>query len=108
MNPALVDRLPSCCPTRCANSGSSREPGAAPYHHSFFMPGRRSYRPIVPQLFAGTGAELIATGHKQFPWTMGLLPSNVGEGAIYGRQIAANTSTAAITPTMVRDRTAIA
>ena len=43
----------------------------------------------VPQLFVGTGATTIASEHKQYPWTMGLLPSNLGEGAIYGRQIVA-------------------
>jgi branched-chain amino acid transport system substrate-binding protein len=43
----------------------------------------------VPQLFVGTGAVTLASQHKQFPWTMGLLPSNIGEGAIYGRQIVA-------------------
>jgi branched-chain amino acid transport system substrate-binding protein len=43
----------------------------------------------VPQLFVGSGAATIAAQHKQYPWTMGLLPSNLGEGAIYGRQILA-------------------
>jgi branched-chain amino acid transport system substrate-binding protein len=43
----------------------------------------------VPQLFVGSGAATIASQHKQYPWTMGLLPSNLGEGAIYGRQIVA-------------------
>ena len=43
----------------------------------------------VPELFAGTGASSLAAGHAQFPWTMGLLPSFEGEGAVYGRQIAA-------------------
>jgi branched-chain amino acid transport system substrate-binding protein len=43
----------------------------------------------VPQLFIGSGASAIATQHTQFPWTLGLLPSFPGEGAIYGRQIAA-------------------
>jgi branched-chain amino acid transport system substrate-binding protein len=43
----------------------------------------------VPQLFVGSGAAMIASQHAQFPWTMGLLPSNLGEGAIYGRQIVA-------------------
>jgi branched-chain amino acid transport system substrate-binding protein len=43
----------------------------------------------VPQLFVGSGAATIASQHKQYPWTMGLLPSNLGEGAIYGRQILA-------------------
>jgi branched-chain amino acid transport system substrate-binding protein len=43
----------------------------------------------VQQLFVGSGAATIASQHKQYPWTMGLLPSNLGEGAIYGRQIVA-------------------
>jgi branched-chain amino acid transport system substrate-binding protein len=43
----------------------------------------------VPQLFVGSGAATIASQHKQYPWTVGLLPSNLGEGAIYGRQIVA-------------------
>jgi branched-chain amino acid transport system substrate-binding protein len=45
----------------------------------------------VPELFVGSGATAIAAGHSQFPWTMGLLPSFEGEGAIYGRQIATTT-----------------
>src|SRR5260370_7265952 len=43
----------------------------------------------VPQLFVGSGASLIASQRAQFPWTIGLLPSFPGEGAIYGRQIVA-------------------
>jgi branched-chain amino acid transport system substrate-binding protein len=43
----------------------------------------------IPQLFVGSGAATIASQHKQYPWTLGLLPSNLGEGAIYGRQIVA-------------------
>jgi branched-chain amino acid transport system substrate-binding protein len=43
----------------------------------------------VPQLFVGSGAALIASQRAQYPWTMGLLPSFPGEGAIYGRQIVA-------------------
>jgi branched-chain amino acid transport system substrate-binding protein len=43
----------------------------------------------VPQLFVGSGATTIASQHAQYPWTMGLLPSFPGEGAIYGRQIVA-------------------
>ena len=43
----------------------------------------------VPQLFAATGASTIAAQHAQYPWTIGLLPSNLGEGTIYGRQIVA-------------------
>ena len=41
----------------------------------------------VPQVFGGTGASLIARGHKSYPWTMGYLPSFEGEGAIYGRYV---------------------
>jgi branched-chain amino acid transport system substrate-binding protein len=44
----------------------------------------------VPELFVGSGAESIAAEHAKFPWTMGMLPSFVGEGAIYGRLIAAH------------------
>jgi branched-chain amino acid transport system substrate-binding protein len=43
----------------------------------------------VPQLFVGSGAAVISAQRKQYPWTIGLLPSFPGEGAIYGRQIAA-------------------
>jgi branched-chain amino acid transport system substrate-binding protein len=50
----------------------------------------------VPQLFVASGATMIASQHKQFPWTMGLLPSFPGEGAIYGRQIAATKPKATI------------
>ena len=50
----------------------------------------------VPQLFVGSGAATIASQHKQFPWTMGLLPSTAGEGAIYGRQIVATKPNAKI------------
>ncbi len=42
----------------------------------------------VPGLFAGTGASAF-NDFKQYPWTMGYLPSFSAEGAIYGRQIAA-------------------
>ena len=43
----------------------------------------------VPELFAGTGVSRIATEHAKYPWTMGFLPSFVGEGVIDGRRIAA-------------------
>src|SRR5262249_10584339 len=43
----------------------------------------------VPQLFVGSGTVTIAAEHRQFPWTIGMLPSFAGEGAVYGRQIAA-------------------
>jgi branched-chain amino acid transport system substrate-binding protein len=42
----------------------------------------------VPQLFVGSGVSKLATEHKQYPWSMGYLPSFAGEGAIYGRYIA--------------------
>jgi ABC-type branched-subunit amino acid transport system substrate-binding protein len=42
----------------------------------------------VPGLFAGSGVSSLATDHKRYPWTMGYLPSFVGEGVIYGRRIA--------------------
>jgi branched-chain amino acid transport system substrate-binding protein len=42
----------------------------------------------VPQLFVGSGATTIGQQHAKFPWTIGLLPSFNGEGAIYGRLIA--------------------
>ena len=41
----------------------------------------------VPQLFVGSGAATIAQQHAKYPWTIGLLPSFTGEGAIYGRLI---------------------
>jgi branched-chain amino acid transport system substrate-binding protein len=50
----------------------------------------------VPQLFVGSGVSKLATEHKQYPWSMGYLPSFAGEGAIYGRYIAANRPTARI------------
>ena len=42
----------------------------------------------VPQLFVGSGADSIATGRAQYPWTIAMLPSFTGEGAIYGRYLA--------------------
>src|ERR671930_1986402 len=44
----------------------------------------------VPQLFVGSGATVIAREHMRMPWTMGFLPSFGGEGAIYGRKLAAS------------------
>ncbi len=44
----------------------------------------------VPQLFVGSGVSKLATEHKQYPWSMGYLPSFAGEGMIYGRYIAAH------------------
>jgi branched-chain amino acid transport system substrate-binding protein len=42
----------------------------------------------VPQLFVGSGATAIGNEHAKYPWTIVLLPSFTGEGAIYGRLIA--------------------
>jgi branched-chain amino acid transport system substrate-binding protein len=42
----------------------------------------------VPQLFVGDGSSVLGTGFRRYPWTMGYLPSYIGEGAIYGRNIA--------------------
>jgi branched-chain amino acid transport system substrate-binding protein len=50
----------------------------------------------VPELFVGSGVSAIASEHKKFPWTMGYLPSFVGEGVIYGRRIATSTPKAKI------------
>jgi ABC-type branched-subunit amino acid transport system substrate-binding protein len=44
----------------------------------------------VPQLFVGSGAAVIGDEHAKYPWTIGLLPSFMGEGLIYGRLIAKN------------------
>ena len=44
----------------------------------------------VPQLFVGSGVSKLASEHKQYPWSMGYLPSFAGEGTIYGRYIAAH------------------
>src|SRR5919109_922413 len=44
----------------------------------------------VPHLFIGTGASTFSRERKRFPWSMGYLPSFNGEGALYGRYIAAN------------------
>jgi branched-chain amino acid transport system substrate-binding protein len=50
----------------------------------------------VPELFVGSGVSRIATEHKKYPWTMGYLPSFVGEGVIYGRRIASTAPTSKI------------
>jgi hypothetical protein len=50
----------------------------------------------VPQLFVGSGVSKLATDHKQYPWSMGYLPSFAGEGVIYGRYIATHRPTARI------------
>ena len=50
----------------------------------------------VPQLFVGSGVSKLATEHRKYPWSMGYLPSFAGEGAIYGRYIAAHQPSARI------------
>jgi hypothetical protein len=44
----------------------------------------------VPQLFVGSGVSTLASEHKKYPWSMGYLPSFAGEGAVYGRYVAAH------------------
>jgi branched-chain amino acid transport system substrate-binding protein len=50
----------------------------------------------VPDLFVGSGVSRIATEHKEYPWSMGYLPSFVGEGVVDGRRIAATAPRAKI------------
>jgi branched-chain amino acid transport system substrate-binding protein len=42
----------------------------------------------VPQLFVGDGSSELGANYRRYPWTMGYLPSYLGEGAMYGRNIA--------------------
>ena len=42
----------------------------------------------VPQLFVGDGSQ-ASSRPARYPWTMGFLQSYVGEGAVYGRHLAA-------------------
>lgn len=44
----------------------------------------------VPHVFLGTGASTFQRERTRFPWSMGYLPSFAGEGAVYGRYVAAN------------------
>jgi len=41
----------------------------------------------VPQLFVGSGATVLGDQHARYRWTMGYLPSFVGEGTVFGRYI---------------------
>ncbi|MFL5980814.1 MAG: ABC transporter substrate-binding protein [Gaiellaceae bacterium] len=50
----------------------------------------------VPHLFLGSGVSQLASEHRKYPWSMGYLPSFAGEGAIYGRYIAAHQAKARI------------
>jgi branched-chain amino acid transport system substrate-binding protein len=49
----------------------------------------------VPQLFVGDGAQ-ASSQPARYPWTMGFLQSYVGEGAVYGRHLAATRKNAKI------------
>ena len=49
----------------------------------------------VPQLFVGSGATSLGID-KQYPWTMGYLPSFSAEGFIYGSYISRTAPTATI------------
>jgi branched-chain amino acid transport system substrate-binding protein len=44
----------------------------------------------VPHVFTGTGASTFQAERGRYPWSMGFLPSFVGEGAIYGRYVVAS------------------
>jgi ABC-type branched-subunit amino acid transport system substrate-binding protein len=44
----------------------------------------------VPHVFIGTGATTFQADRARYPWSMGYLPSFAGEGAIYGRYVAAS------------------
>ncbi len=44
----------------------------------------------IPELFAGSGAAALADGARQYPWSLGYLPSFVAEGKVYGSYLAAN------------------
>jgi hypothetical protein len=44
----------------------------------------------IPELFAGSGAAVLANDAKQYPWSIGYLPSFSAEGKVYGRYLAAN------------------
>jgi branched-chain amino acid transport system substrate-binding protein len=42
----------------------------------------------VPQLFVGDGSAAIGGTPQRYPWTMGFLQSYLGEGSVYGRDLA--------------------
>jgi branched-chain amino acid transport system substrate-binding protein len=41
----------------------------------------------VPQLFVGSGATTFGRDHRKYPYTIGYLPSYIGEGKVYARHI---------------------
>jgi branched-chain amino acid transport system substrate-binding protein len=50
----------------------------------------------VPQLFVGSGATTFGRDYKRYPYTIGYLPSYVGEGKVYARRILKTEPTAKI------------
>jgi ABC-type branched-subunit amino acid transport system substrate-binding protein len=50
----------------------------------------------VPQIFAASGATTFGTDYKQYPWTIGYIPSYQAEGKIYGRYITKTLPTAKV------------
>jgi branched-chain amino acid transport system substrate-binding protein len=50
----------------------------------------------VPQLFAGSGATTFGRDFRRYPYTIGFLPSYVGEGKVYARHIVAGKPNAKI------------
>ena len=50
----------------------------------------------VPQLFAGSGATTFGRDYRRYPYTIGFLPSYVGEGKVYARHIRATKPNARI------------
>jgi branched-chain amino acid transport system substrate-binding protein len=50
----------------------------------------------VPQLFVGSGATTFGRDHRRYPYTIGFLPSYIGEGKVYARHILANRRNARI------------
>jgi branched-chain amino acid transport system substrate-binding protein len=50
----------------------------------------------VPQLFVATGATTFGRDYKQYPWSIGFLPSYTAEGVIYGKYVRANLKNAKI------------
>ncbi len=41
----------------------------------------------VPHLFAGDGSQALGGASARFPWTVGFLPSYLGEGAVLGQDL---------------------
>src|SRR5918994_1150955 len=50
----------------------------------------------VPQLFVGSGATTFGRDHRRYPYTIGFLPSYVGEAKVYARHIRATKPNAKI------------